>query len=113
MAKAVIRVSQLPTVLGRDSQLVKWTEVSHSVWGSGVEMRAALGKPAIQSSGQNLRLWATMVPSGQVCSLCICLGLRRRESGSSRMAASLSPGASHPSRLCGGRSPERWTSPRG
>lgn len=54
-------------------------------------MRAALGKPAIQSSGQNLRLWAIVLPWGQVCSLWICLGLRHRESGSSRMAASLSP----------------------
>lgn len=35
MAKAVIRVSQLLTVLGRDTQLVKWTKVSHSVWGPG------------------------------------------------------------------------------
>lgn len=77
-------------------KLVKWDKnlllsVGSSSCLDRVEVRGPLGKAAIQSSDQILRLWATVVPWGQVCSLWLCLGLRYRESGGNRMAASLLP----------------------
>lgn len=78
------------------------TKVSRPVSGSldRVEVRVPLGKPAIQSSGQALRLWATVVLWGQVCSPWICLGLRSRESGNSGTAAALLPRHLTPQLVC-------------
>lgn len=77
------------------------TKVSCPVSGclDRVEVRVPLGKPAIQSNGQALRLWATVL-WGQVCSPWICLGLKFRESGNSGTAAALLPRHLIPQLVC-------------